>query len=718
MLSNQSPNQIKYKNSLLISSPVMSSTTNAQVKTATAINGEHSDYIDEDYSDYVMKHNVPEMKILQVDYVQKPKAPPPPVKPPCTCKCGSSNSQSHNKVIISNLTKSQLPVKKLEAPQVKPKGAAKYLVYKKKHSIFGSSDSSSPIDPKNEKLKYVPDEKKSSDSKGSHHKKKYLIFDSKKHNSSNKLDSIQYYFDNKSYEEYVDNKLYGIIQQKQQQFSEDPLNMKGYERTYEMPSKSWEYRDHTKTENKLKLYEFQIQEKANCCNKSEGSTSGVSSMDSKSDAPAKRRNCRLKHQQKLTTSKSIGDLTAAVSKNQKTSSDIKQINQLFAHAKIIQNNNGILNFDKDKYKIHRKLNEYNVDVIMKRPSSSDHSRESLLTKDNLRRYERSKTELNLVIPSKLTACGFKNCKFSNCPMSNNSDNSSVASYSGSEKTHKTEPILTQKRAVEIRNNSQNIVNNLNNNSNDNLKTNICVNGKSNIIINDTKNMYPYNDGENFYRSKCKDLEDSNSSNKTTIKINDSCFVVNNNGSNSEIKMNNDRNKNKKIIELNNERNVPNNTFWDKNIKVKNNPPTKFDNKIDINNKIRNEENSVKIYVIGNDSVTSTTTSIKSSSSSHDCSDSDKDYGYFDMSSQGGRSSSPEYTKNAKKNLGKLNTKQLGCDGTMFWNNSFYDEEENEINSHEKSTTCNNCNVHTQEEIYNNYVCICRSKVSFLLFLSS
>lgn len=71
---------------------------------------------------------------------------------------------------------------------------SKYTVYKK-HNFFGIRGSGGE-----EKIQEDPAKKG----------RKYLIFDGKSKKSS-KLDNIQFYFDNKSYERYVDNKLYGTF---------------------------------------------------------------------------------------------------------------------------------------------------------------------------------------------------------------------------------------------------------------------------------------------------------------------------------------------------------------------------------------------------------------------------------------------------------------------------------------------------------------------------
>ncbi|XP_050090329.1 uncharacterized protein LOC126574278 isoform X1 [Anopheles aquasalis] len=86
---------------------------------------------------------------------------------------------------------------------------SKYLVYKK-HNGFGANVSGN-TDASIAKLQYIND----SDIKmKASVKKKYGLFENKK---KNKLETVQYYFDSRSYERYVDNKLYGVVNKTEQQ---------------------------------------------------------------------------------------------------------------------------------------------------------------------------------------------------------------------------------------------------------------------------------------------------------------------------------------------------------------------------------------------------------------------------------------------------------------------------------------------------------------------
>lgn len=676
------------------------------------IKNDHSDFIDEDFTG-----EIPEMKLLPMDYVAKaklkPKCPPPPPPKNFQSKCKYEPTQQPPQTPPKPPLKVTINAPESVEKDVKSKSSDKYLIYKRKHSIFGTSKDSA-----GEKLKYVSanDKATSTAMQGKENKKKYLIFDSKK--SSSKLDSIQYYFDNKSYEKYVDNKLYGsklnqqsnkvTIEEEEGDYCDSDVDTN---KDFERVSRSWEYRDNAKTESKLKLFESRHDSNKSKSNSLKSEDSGASSC---SEVSWKRQNCRLQPISKFTTSKSIGDLTA------KTSHDVKRINQLFENVKQHQAAsiaNAIAlksrNFEKDKYKVHKKLKEV----------------------DDVKKYQRSSTELNIKSPissvapsSPSSSCGLKNCKISHTSASSVLGVNERRSKFDENFIRKFEDMKKNSPCLSLKNNEITV----------NNKTNISVNGKSNIIVNDTKNSSGnHNFTPDLFIINEKESK-SNNDNKTTIKINESCFVVNH-SSRNDVKINNNE-RNKNIIELNSEKATSN---WDKNIKVKNNPQSKFNNKIDVNNKIKSEENSVKIYVIGSDNTTassptpSAAPSSTLTSSSQDSSDSDKDDGYYDASSQG-RSSSPEFSEMFKKlrdlcsmkskssissGVVKDNGAPFGCDSTLFWNNSFFDEDENDLmltelnkKTDKKSTAayaCTKCHT-TTEDLLSNYICICRTKVTNIM----
>lgn len=663
-------------------------------------------FIDEyvEYGVINKTQHIPEMKLLKMDYVQQkssikhPTCPPPAPPKPLKCKCVASNG--------CDMSATAAPLKsamKVTISEPLEKNS-KYLIYKQKnHSIFGSAVKGANdhhATGGGSKLQYVsgtqspqmlnyppsieqhtsspsPSSSSAKSAKDASTKKRYLLFDSKK--SSNKFDSIQFYFDNKSYEKYVDNKLYGINRQQQQQtngpqprsatpelrhISND--DMKCFEN-----SRSWEYRDHTKTESKLKLFDSSWKLKSATTKSDGGNSSSGASSCCDSEISLKRQNCRLRPELKFSISKSSDDLSSC----SKASQDVSRINQLFANAtpKQLASKAKFGKFDSDSQKFAKK---------------SPH----------LTKYHRSTTELSLKPPADALAqsCGFKNCKFSNCPVS-----SSVASAPISNVNEKRKKFDENfiKKFEDMRKNMKNNEITVNGNHN---KSMISVNGKSNIIVNDTKAKQDV-----FIKS-------NNEQNKTTIKINESCFVVNHN------QCTDGQPSRSNIIELNN-------SPWSKHIPLKNSNLLLA--KVENNNRIRTEENSVKIYVSASPTP-STNLSLSSSSSS---SDSDKDYGYFDTSSQG-RSSSPEFVEMFKKfqQLCKEKTNPLmGCDGTMFWNNSYFDDEDVDVSKMTKMKSdaaaaavkaaatlsneeyaCTKCHT-TTEDLMSNYICICRNKVQTL-----
>uniref|UniRef100_A0A182NHA6 DH domain-containing protein n=1 Tax=Anopheles dirus TaxID=7168 RepID=A0A182NHA6_9DIPT len=91
-------------------------------------------------------------------------------------------------------------------------GKSKYLVYKKHNGFGTSAPSAAECGTTGAKLQYIND----SDIKiKALAKKKYgMLFENKK---KSKLETVQYYFDSRGYERYVDNKLYGVINEKNNQ---------------------------------------------------------------------------------------------------------------------------------------------------------------------------------------------------------------------------------------------------------------------------------------------------------------------------------------------------------------------------------------------------------------------------------------------------------------------------------------------------------------------
>lgn len=191
---------------------------------AAACSDTASDIVDAEYVD----RNIPKMELLKINYVSKSRNnldaldepdlvqlrakkrvhPKPMIRSHSDglLKISSDSTKLDATPIPAQPTKRQAPTRPLPAtpstpstpatPAAHNQHALKYAVYKKHNSMDASALA------KQEKLQYTNDEAffKS--------RKKYLVFDGRKRNG---LDNIQFYFDSKSYEQHVDNKMYGIV---------------------------------------------------------------------------------------------------------------------------------------------------------------------------------------------------------------------------------------------------------------------------------------------------------------------------------------------------------------------------------------------------------------------------------------------------------------------------------------------------------------------------
>uniref|UniRef100_A0A182IWR8 DH domain-containing protein n=1 Tax=Anopheles atroparvus TaxID=41427 RepID=A0A182IWR8_ANOAO len=214
-------------------------------------------------------------------------------------------------------------------------GKSKYLVYKK-HNGFGANtpsateSGSSKSTTAGGKLQYIND----SDikMKASVKKKYAMLFDSKK---KNKLETVQYYFDSRSYERYVDNKLYGVVNegQKVQQESKSRPGSPGKGGSGEGQQKrlSWDVRQHNNRPSMMRVINQSAAAKK-CANAMLLNQATAAAKPMSAEAPEsgggglKQENCRMFKLQKSHTSTNF--LTRHRSMN-----DIHRINQLFLESK-------------------------------------------------------------------------------------------------------------------------------------------------------------------------------------------------------------------------------------------------------------------------------------------------------------------------------------------------------------------------------------------------
>ncbi|KXJ71433.1 hypothetical protein RP20_CCG020563 [Aedes albopictus] len=696
------------------------------------------------------------------------------------------------------------------APNLK-EAKSKYLVYKK-HNGFGSNNSIAEIGAK---LQYIND----TDVKSKNGKKKYALFDSKK---KNKLETVQYYFDSRSYERYVDNKLYGVVNKDGQkgpppgmremsppppkpdpkQDPVDPNKRLSWDLRTNRPSmlrvinqsgkKPPETNLQSSPSVKSTTFKQQPQQLHEAHNrfklqKSHTSTNLITRHRSMNDIH--------RINQLFLESKGIGDggsgaglhpppslpslppllsrqhSSSVIALNRKTVVKNQPPTVIGAATGVVRENvhrfeknkakNDEMSAKQQKYLVHKRLSarykaEESVlslaaastpptpspiaaigsdDTISKRIrriidghngtgstetinfcpgstiTSTQHKPEPKrdLCRMRSKSLERTLSDdddmSTLSAKSSKTTCGYKNCKFSNCPMSSSSSSSSASTVSssscgskksGSSDSHKSCGSSASKCKEK--------------------EPEILCGKRTSIVINDS-------DSEILFNNALND------------KLNNSCENVRVISSKiKEIDLETNRMIIEKCIEPIadiTETVLARQKFWNqqnqRNIKLNNNPQHKsYDDKVNINNKIKNEENnSIKIFISSQGSGKSTTSisepvslistsasgssgggSSAASTVSSNGGDSDKDDGYYDQSE---RSLSP--ADNNKQPLSIVSTVstgstvcsdgtnmssvtcsngnssgnhrytsktsiRLGCDGALFWNNNYFEDLDN------------------------------------------
>ncbi|XP_055535951.1 serine-rich adhesin for platelets isoform X1 [Wyeomyia smithii] len=750
------------------------------------------DCIDED-----MFAKIPKMELLKVNYVnlkndgvagsEKKKSAVDDKK----ANGGTVAAAAPTKGVVSNAIKKQLATSSVNITNSNGNGStsnlkdikSKYLVYKK-HNGFGSNNSIAEIGAK---LQYIND----SDVKMKNGKKKYAIFDTKK---KSKLDTVQYYFDSRSYERYVDNKLYGMVnkdgQQSQQQGGgTGPQQTDSPTDTGDAHKRlSWDFR--TNRPSMLRVINQSALSKMPTSESNPQLQQQTKGSTFKQQPHAEGNN-RIFRLQKSHTSTNL--ITRHRSMN-----DIHRINQLFLESKATADgasqappslppllsrqlsssvialnrkivsknpappavtNSGVVResvhrFEKNKakndemsakqqkYLVHKRLStRYKAeesalsvaaatknaapvpsvkpitaigpdDTISKRirqiidGHNGSGSTETInlestklepprpphrVRSKSLERTLSDDDMSSLSVKSSKTTCGYKNCKFSNCPMSSSSSSSGSSTVSSSScESHRQSTATAEAHKSCLKGKEPEI---------------IC--GKrTSIVINDS-------DGDILLNNVIND------------KLNNSCENVRVISSKiKEIDLETNRMIIEKCIEPISditETVLARRKFWNqqnqRNFKLNNNPQNKsYNDKIAINNKIKNEENnSIKIFITGSGitrasisepvSLISTSTSGGSSAASTISSnggESDKDDGYYDQSerslspaekqplsivstvstsstvcSDGTNMSSVTCSNGSSTNRYTSKTSiRLGCDGALFWNNNYFEDLDN------------------------------------------
>ncbi|XP_021695670.1 uncharacterized protein LOC5576746 isoform X2 [Aedes aegypti] len=792
-------------------------------KVAESVPGRGSqgelDHLDED-----MFSKVPKMELLKVNYVnlkndgvagseKKKGADDKKVAK------GTVAASAPTKGNVASAIKKQLTTSSVNLTSSAGNGStpnlkevkSKYLVYKK-HNGFGSNNSIAEIGAK---LQYIND----TDVKSKNGKKKYAIFDSKK---KNKLETVQYYFDSRSYERYVDNKLYGVVNKDGQK--QPPPGAREMSPAPHKPDPKQESVDPNKRLSwDLRSNRPSMLRVINQSGKKPSETNLQPSPSVKS--PTFKQQPQQLHDAhnrfKLQKSHTSTNLIT----RHRSMNDIHRINQLFLESKgigegasigvhpppslpsippllsrqhsssvialnrrvVTKNTNPVVigaptgvvrenvhRFEKNKakndemsakqqkYLVHKRLSaRYKAeesalslaaaastpstpspapaigsdDTISKRirriidghngtgstetinfcpgsTTTTTHHHKQQEPKRELCRVRSKSLERTLSdddmstlsAKSSKTTCGYKNCKFSNCPMSSSSSSSSASTVSssscGSKKSASAESHKSSgSNGSKCKEKEPEIL--------CGKRTSIVINDSdSEILLNNALNDKLNNSAENVrvISSKIKEIDL-----ETNRMIIEKCIEP--------------------IADIT-ETVLARQKFWNqqnqRNIKLNNNPQNKsYDDKVNINNKIKNEENnSIKIFISSQGSGKSTTSisepvslistsasgssgggSSAASTVSSNGGDSDKDDGYYDQSERSlspadnnkqplsivstvstgstvcseGTNMSSVTCSNGNSNVHRYTSKtsiRLGCDGALFWNNNYFEDLDN------------------------------------------
>lgn len=258
----------------------------------------------------------------------------------------------------------------------------KYSVYKKHNSL----DTKSIADKKiiDEKLKYIND-----DEITNLKNKKKIFFDPNKKKDEN----IQFYFDNKSYERYVDNQLYGVFDDIKDYLSSVSSD------EFEDKSNSWDYR-----KNKEIIEEL------------------------KPKLPPK-----ISRQKSISDVAKISQMFLDVKRdsiNEKSSGNIK---------KMVENLESKCSCENKKSKNSKKKQQASDNNVIahkqiKKIFEIQHPPQNAFKNNGLSCRIVSEMEKQTNKKEITNTCGFKNCKFADCPMSSSSSTSSCSSSPNEDKT--------------------------------------------------------------------------------------------------------------------------------------------------------------------------------------------------------------------------------------------------------------------------------------------
>lgn len=663
-MQTQSAYNLKYENCRRNPSATVISTT------AKSVSDNVSDIVDADYVD----KNIPKMELLKINYVNKslsnltvlgndPCQVEP--RPQLREKRRHQNNpaprpRSEGALKISELAKlsnassslaasaatSHRPVSATPVTPTQHHHPLKYAVYKK-HNEPSSSGAS--------KLQYTNNEDffKS--------KKKYLVFDSKKRSG---FDNIQFYFDNKSYERHVDNKIYGILS------GCDGVHQAASDSASTGSSHSWNFIKAPKqvpssANGQKKTAEHKMSNKK-VPSKSEMKRE-ASLIDLSRIANNFRSNRSASSNNILDTRPigpgpgSAGDSAASLKKVKKLETQNGENRCICPHKPKSKSRGDVtqIKVNERPRSVHATTNS---DQKPQRFHVTAGVEKSIV---NIEYGEKSVPQHQHQPSADRNTCGYKNCTFANCPMSaasSTTDESAAENNSNNNNSHCSVENVARKKAMHrisitkidtISNKSKLYLKTKDFNDDDNVADEDPMD-MSSVTLNNLRNLELNGNG-------------GSSIDGSTIPIK---FIPNNQNLNNSIKCKSVEKPNfistTTSIEYRKFNNLSSNTSTPISIQPLSTPCNK-----------NSDTNRVKIFIRNPPSLSSDASS-RASSSSDSCS---SDYYYdrvADSSSLNATECSladgPDHPAKLSTHLRDLFPARLGCDGAIFWNDCYYYDE--------------------------------------------
>lgn len=614
-----------------------------------------------DFDDEYMPKNIPKMELLKINYVKKTKSSDLTKryshyqdvqyrKKPClnAPKLPRPKSDGEINFLLKNVANDH-------CDDVKSFNPLKYAVYKRHND-------NKIID----RLKYFNDE----ENKFQKIRKKYSIFDTKK---KNKLENIQYFFDSRGYEEYVD-KIYGTLdRQTKLEPKEDAWNTKTSTTRKKILNQKLD-RDAKnvpcKLENRTEIRKYnditrisQLFQTAKFtapsfpCSVQDDTAGSLKKIKKLVDNFDNRCTCSMAKHNPQNTKYPVQE-NLILPNQMRNNCNGRRSSPQFARK--IMKRHSLLetqtqSLHSTKHHNSVKTNNDETQILDNKRLSMAIDLEQSITSICLNDHQLS---IKSIRDKSRNTCGYKNCTFTNCPMSSSSASSTAEDeYKGS-KTKNTTPFTGNETKIEETLNKkkippEDIVSVSGKNKKFNVPTAEDIKNLRNTEIRNELHLKFSENNQNFNNSiKLKSIEKINFNSQT-----------------------NDRSSNKK--------------------------QTNNNNKTEQLTKEGRIVHRIKNFMINKQSTKPPSRSSESSSISTG-SDNYEIVPDYSLSSESARSSvDVRLTVQPDQHIRSMFPTKLGCDGAIFWNDCYYYDEH----------ACCNCQFSSMKNVNKNrkYLCVCDSE---------